>query len=280
MDALAPLLGRTLVIVAHPDDEAVTCAALMQRMREAYVLFCTDGGPLDPYFWSGYGSREAYSLVRQDEARLALSHVGVTNVEFLKTRSGEHIVDQQLFRRLPEVIEAAFQVVSRVRPQALLTLAYEGTHPDHDSCNFITAVVAREKSLPAWEMPVYKLFRKEERKFQPFVPGPQPVISLHPTPDEIARKRQALQGYTSQGNFLVRFASVEESFRPLPAYDYTQPPHEGVLGYEAWHWSMTGKEVSAAFAACLNSRAELKTRENILTDLAESKGCREGSHDP
>src|SRR3954464_14150939 len=49
MDLLAPLLGRTLVIVAHPDDEAVACAALLQRMREAHVLFCTDGGPLDPW---------------------------------------------------------------------------------------------------------------------------------------------------------------------------------------------------------------------------------------
>ena len=64
MHALAPLLGRTLIIVAHPDDEAVTCAALMQRMREPYVLFCTDGAPLDPYFWKKYGSREAYSLLR------------------------------------------------------------------------------------------------------------------------------------------------------------------------------------------------------------------------
>lgn len=38
MHALAPLFGRTLIIVTHPDDEAVTCAALMQRMREPYVF--------------------------------------------------------------------------------------------------------------------------------------------------------------------------------------------------------------------------------------------------
>jgi LmbE family N-acetylglucosaminyl deacetylase len=239
--------------VAHPDDEAVTCAALMQRMREPHVLFCTDGGPLDSYFWNRYGSREAYSRLRQKEARLALSHVGVTNVEFLKTRSGEHIIDQQLFQRLPEAIDAASEAVSRIRPQALLTLAYEGTHPDHDSCSFITSVIAREKSLPAWEMPVYKLFRKENRKFQTFMPTPQPAISLQPTSDEIARKREALEAYASQGDFLVRFASVEESFRALPEYEYAQPPHEGVLNYEAWQWSMTGKQVCAAFEAYLHT---------------------------
>ncbi len=126
MDTLAPLSGRTLIIVAHPDDEAVTCGSLMQRMREPHVLFCTDGAPLDPYFWSRYDSREAYSLLRQKEARLALSRQGVTSVEFLKIQSGEHIIDQHLFERLPGAIEAVFQVVSRVCPEALLTLADEG----------------------------------------------------------------------------------------------------------------------------------------------------------
>jgi len=258
MDALAHLLERTLVIVAHPDDEAVTCAALMQRMREPYVLFCTDGAPLDPYFWSRYDSREAYSLVRQKEARLALSHVGVTNVEFLKTRSGEYIIDQQLFQRLPEAIEAALEVVDRVRLQALLTLAYEGGHPDHDSCNFITSVIGRERSLHTWEMPVSRLFQKAAPKFQTLIPSAQPAVSLRPARDEITRKRKALEAYVSQGHFLVRFDSVDESFRPLAEYDYARPPHEGVLNYEAWQWSMTGKQVSAAFEAYLNSRAGLE----------------------
>jgi LmbE family N-acetylglucosaminyl deacetylase len=234
MEALAPLLGRTLIIVAHPDDEAVTCAALMQRMQEPSVLFCTDGAPLDPYFWSRHGSREAYSLLRQEEARLALSRVGVQKVEFLKTHSGKHIIDQQLFRRLPVAIDAASEVVSRLRPAALLTLAYEGTHPDHDSCSFLSSITADECSLTAWEMPVYKLFREENRKFQKSIPAPEPYISLQPTSDEIVRKRHALQAYTSQGDFLVRFDSAAESFRPMVGYDYAQPPHAGVLGYEAW----------------------------------------------
>jgi LmbE family N-acetylglucosaminyl deacetylase len=129
MDPLDPLLGRTLVIVAHPDDEAVACAALLQRIREPHVLFCTDGGPLDPWFWERYGSREAYSLLRQKEARVALKAIGVTDVNILKTRSGEPIIDQQLFQHLPAAVEAVSDVVSRIRPQALLTLAYEEVTP-------------------------------------------------------------------------------------------------------------------------------------------------------
>jgi N-acetylglucosamine malate deacetylase 2 len=252
VDELDQLLGRTLIIVAHPDDEAVACAALIQRMREPYVLFCTDGGPLEKYFWERYGSRHAYSLMRQEEARVALSHVNVKHVEFLRTRADEHIIDQQLFQHLPEATEAVSQVVSGVRPQALLTLAYEGGHPDHDSCNFITSIIARERSLPAWEMPIEPLFKKEQRKFQKLRSAPQPAIQLHPTAEEIARKHQVLAAYASQGN-LAYLDSVVETFRPLPAYDYARLPHEGVLNYEAWHWSMTGKQVCAAFEAYLAS---------------------------
>jgi hypothetical protein len=117
-------------------------------------------------------------------------------------------------------------------------------------------VVARERSLPAWEMPVYTLFHKGKREFQTFMPAPEPVIMLHPTQKEIARKHRMLQSYESQGNFLVNFDRVDESFRPLAQYDYGRPPHEGVLNYEAWQWSMTGKQVSAAFVEYLRQRAQ------------------------
>jgi LmbE family N-acetylglucosaminyl deacetylase len=255
MDPLDPLLGRTLVIVAHPDDEAVACAALLQRIREPHVLFCTDGGPLDPWFWERYGSREAYSLLRQKEARVALKAIGVTDVNILKTRSGEPIIDQQLFQHLPAAVEAVSDVVSRIRPQALLTLAYEGGHPDHDSCSFITSLIAGERSIPAWEMPIEPLFKKVERRWQTFLTPAQPAVSLHPTADEIARKRRALEAYASQGDF-AGIAAADETFRPLPEYDYTLRPHEGVLNYESWQWTMTGDQVSASFAAYLDSRSE------------------------
>jgi N-acetylglucosamine malate deacetylase 2 len=136
----------------------------------------------------------------------------------------------------------------------LLTLAYEGGHPDHDSCNFITSIIARQRSLPAWEMPIEPLFKKVERNFQKLRSAPQPAIQLHPTADEIARKHQVLEAYASQGD-LAYLDSVLETFRPLPAYDYTRPPHDGVLNYEAWQWSMTGRQVSAAFEAYLASNA-------------------------
>ena len=188
--------------------------------------------------------------MREKEAHLALEALGVTHVEFLKTRSGESIIDQQLFRRLSDAVPAVSDVVTRIRPDAVLTLAYEGGHPDHDSCSFITSIVAREQSLPAWEMPVEPLFKTVQRKLQTFLQPAQYVVTLNPTPEEIARKQRALDAYTSQGSF-TGIANVKENFRPVPAYDYTRRPHQDVLNYESWQWKMTGDQVSSAFEAYL-----------------------------
>src|SRR5262249_37360443 len=64
-DPLQPLLGATLILVAHPDDEVIACGALMQRMEKAVVLFATDGAPRDERFWKQHGSRYAYAGLRR-----------------------------------------------------------------------------------------------------------------------------------------------------------------------------------------------------------------------
>src|ERR1035437_3569252 len=111
MKALQPLLGRTLLVMAHPDDECVTYGALLQRMADPIVRFMTDGAPRDPYFWGRYGSREAYATLRQQAARRALARIRVQRVEFVsdgyhgRRRPGggaasDILVDQELFRNL------------------------------------------------------------------------------------------------------------------------------------------------------------------------------------
>ena len=100
MDPLQPLLNKTLIVVAHPDDEVIAFGALMQRMRDAVVVFATDGAPRDDYFWKDYGSREAYARVRREEAGKALSIVGARPV-FLDDFVAGDLVDQELFRNLP-----------------------------------------------------------------------------------------------------------------------------------------------------------------------------------
>ena len=85
MDALQPLLGTILVLVAHPDDEVIGFGALMQRMKQAVVVFATDGAPRDQYFWQPHGSRHAYAEIRRQEAQQALAIAGARPV-FLTDR--------------------------------------------------------------------------------------------------------------------------------------------------------------------------------------------------
>jgi len=138
MSEVHALLGRTLVLVAHPDDEAAGCGILLQRMRDPVVIFATDGAPHDDYFWRQYGSRQAYAEIRRAEAHDALAIVRVNQFEFLRSpRTSELFVDQELFLNVSDALQGLDAVLDRRCPEAQLTLAYEGGHPDHDTCNFL-----------------------------------------------------------------------------------------------------------------------------------------------
>ena len=255
MEALAPLLGRTLVLVAHPDDEAVACGGLLQRMREPVVVICTDGAPRDEFFWREYGSRVRYAAVREQEAREALHHVGGGDPLFLHhLQDGSDIfVDQELCRRLPQAVEMISDMIVLQRPDAILAPAYEGGHPDHDACNFIAAVVGREYQIPVWEVPLYQR-EPGETQFQRFVRPRGNEVLLDISGEELERKLAMWDSYVSQRTVLTQFVPELEIFRPLAAYDYSSPPHEGKLVYEAWGWPIRGWELCDHFRQFYNSR--------------------------
>lgn len=246
LSQLKPLLGRTLVIVAHPDDETISCGGLLQAMREPCVVFATDGAPEDDYFWRKYGTRERYAALREEEARAALSEVGVSEIEFLANQSETPLVDQYLYRSLPAAFAALSRIVERRCPECLLTLAYEGGHPDHDSVSFLSAQLGRAFSIPVWEAPLYHRNANGGGVYQQFVEERLEVIAHKVDGEKLAAKLRMLRCYKSQFNALPSFNSELERFRPQWIYDYSQRPHSGKLNYEVWHWRMTPEEVCAA----------------------------------
>lgn len=260
---LQQLLRRTLLIVAHPDDECIAYGTLLQRMSEPRVVYATDGAPQDPYFWQKHGSRSDYAQLRQREARNALARVGVIEVEFMADvaeQFGARFEDQGLFRVLPQAYSALASIVERVRPEALATLAYEGGHPDHDSCNLLTSELSKAYGIPAWEAPLYHREPGNEKGHvvQDFVRRDGSEEFLRGLPEELERKRAMCAEYPSQGDFLGTFQLEREIVRPLHAYDYTNPAHAGKLNYEVWQWHMTGEEVSREFAKFLSGREAAK----------------------
>ncbi len=251
MSDLSQLLERTLVLVAHPDDETAGCGGLLQRMANPVVVFATDGAPRDSYFWDKYGSRLRYQRVREDEARAALSVIGVSEVEFLGAEplgGGEGICDQELYLHLADASDRLVKLIQRHRPQAILSLAYEGGHPDHDSCSMIAARVGAQYQLAVWEFPLYFRQSSEGIRYQDFlVPDANEDVTVKLTSAELANKKAMLQAYVSQYPFVLEFDPRVEHFRPQHAYDYTRPPHAGKLNYEAWGWPISGADVSAAY---------------------------------
>jgi LmbE family N-acetylglucosaminyl deacetylase len=257
-DPLQPLLGRTLVIVAHPDDETITCGGLLQQMQEPCVVFATDGAPEDEYFWGRFGSRERYATIREDEAVAALAAVGVKEVEFLARQSSAALTDQRLYRALPAAFSALSAIVERRRPECLLTLAYEGGHPDHDACNFLGAQLARSAGIPLWEAPLYHRDANGGGVHQEFVEEHGEVLEYVVDGEELEAKLRMLGCYKSQFTSLPPFETGLERFRPEATYDYSRRPHAGKLNYEYWQWRMTPEEVCAAFVDFASATAPLQ----------------------
>ena len=259
-DRLEPLTGTTVMLVAHPDDEVIAFGALMQRMKKAVVVFATDGAPRDRYFWNEYGSRDAYAQVRQQEARQALSIVRGQPI-FLSELVNSGIVDQELFRCLPEAVKAFEEVVSQVEPDCLLTLAYEGGHPDHDACCFISLQVGRLRNVPVWESPLYHRHSDGSSAVQNFPQRTAGEVEVQVAGEELRKKLEMFHTYKSQKLTLDLFRPEVEQFRPIADYDFTRRPFPWKLNYEHWQWPMTGDEVSQAFASYLLER-ELAAKSN------------------
>jgi N-acetylglucosamine malate deacetylase 2 len=253
MGSLERLLGRTMLIVSHPDDETIGCGALLQRMREPVVVFLTDGAPRDPYFWSAHGSREAYADIRAAEARNALYRIGVNNLFFLHSDGGA-IPDQELYLNLGLAHAGLAELITQVSPEALLSSSYEGGHPDHDACCFLVGVLASEMNLPAWELPLYHR-RGNVVEFQKFLRASGDEVRIVSTGDELLLKRAMIGAYKSQYDVLRQFSPETETFRPMIKHDFSRPPHAGKLNYESWGWRMTGQDLCNAFVAFSNTLA-------------------------
>jgi LmbE family N-acetylglucosaminyl deacetylase len=250
--SIQQLLGTTLVLVAHPDDEVIGFGGLMQQMKRAVVVFATDGAPRDPYFWKSYGSREAYAEVRRQEARAALNAVGAIPI-FLADRVEGGIADQELFQRLPEAMSELEKLLAEVKPDCLLTLAYEGGHPDHDAACFLATQAGHRRQLPVWESPLYHRHSDGSGRVQQFPVATGMEIEQQVQGETLEKKLQMFHSYVSQKLTLDQFRPQSELFRPVKDYDFTQPPMNCRLNYEIWQWKMTGAEVSAAFAAFLGA---------------------------
>src|ERR1043165_7251384 len=132
---------RILILVPHPDDEVVGCAAAIARARaqgaRVYAAYLSHGciprEAMWPWERRSYQKRVAR---RMSEADCAASFLGLTVVEKNTRRAA-----RQVWRELAEVREEVEQAFAACAPDVLWVPAYEGGNPDHDALNALASTL-------------------------------------------------------------------------------------------------------------------------------------------
>ena len=217
----------------HPDDEIVGFCAAIGRARAAgarvhtiYLTHCCVDADTQ---WPWRRRRHAAIVGRRRaEAEAAAKVLGVTPVGWA-TRAARH-----LWRDLDAGEAEVRAAVARYGIDQIWAPAYEGGNPDHDGANAIARRLAGE-GVAVLEFAEYNFVggRTRLQRF-PKLNGQEQWIEL--SAEERALKRRALRVYASEQSNLIYVDTRKECFRPLPAYDYARPPHEGLLWYARFQW--------------------------------------------
>jgi LmbE family N-acetylglucosaminyl deacetylase len=256
-------LGTSLlIVVAHPDDEVLGAGAQLARLGGVRLLHITDGAPRNERDAqaAGFESWQDYAKARREELLAALALAGVE-----PGRADQlDIPDQAASLRMVELAETLAAGFQERGSEIVMTHPYEGGHPDHDATAFaVHAACAllrqRRRRAPAIvEMTSYH-GDPSGRVMSEFLPWPDvQVTTLVLGGAERALKRRLVDCFSTQAPVLADFPIDVERFRPAPAYDFTRPPHEGTLHYEAYDWGMDGvrwrilaREALAALKLCV-----------------------------
>ena len=257
---------RLLVIVAHPDDEAIGAGALLASYPDAMIAHLTDGGGADDVAARarGFASRGEYAAARRAEVATALSLIGIS-ADRIRSLG---IPDGAAGLRLVESCHHVMELLDDVQPDVVLTHPYEGGHSDHDAVAFsvqlAAGVLRREggKSPIVLELTSYHN-RNGERVRGHFLPRVgQRVRTVILDAAARIRKSEMLARFTSQRDVLEKFPVDVERFRVAPRYRFTEAPHDGLLDYELRCLRITGDEWRARAAVALE---QLRARRRAVS---------------
>ncbi len=235
---------RTVIVVAHPDDEIIGAGARLPRLRDATILHVTDGSPTDlaDTLRAGCAARSDYAALRRRELESVLAVVGMKPYR----AHCLDVPDLQASLRLVEISRRLADIFAELQCEVALTHPYEGGHPDHDATAFCVhtacRILERSRVRPPLIVEMASCFVENGRRvtgsFLSQDDEATIVRELHPT--EQALKRHLLNTSSSQWQALRDFRVDREVFRVAPDYDFVRPPHPGRLYYELSRWGMTG----------------------------------------
>jgi LmbE family N-acetylglucosaminyl deacetylase len=230
------------IVAAHPDDEVIGAGLLLPVFAPSLaVIYVTDGAPRtgDDARKAGCASWREYADLRRRESLSALAAAGAGGATVFRL----NCPDQRAAFRIAENTFNLLEIFGMVRPELVLTHAYEGGHPDHDA-------TAASVHAAAW------LSRRQFRllEFAGYHSGPggmececfpdrsADVLERRLTKEQSSWKRKILNCYASQAAVLRQFPLGNEPLRPAVSCNFTAAPHEGQLYYERFGWGISPPE--------------------------------------
>jgi LmbE family N-acetylglucosaminyl deacetylase len=249
---------RVMVVSPHPDDEVIGAGTRLPNLSNSIVAQVTNGSPPDDQDAraAGFKDPEEYARARETELREALQLAGASNIVHLG------FPDQGTSHHLSELIYCLRELIQSHAPDYVLTVPYEGGHPDHDSTAF--AVCAACEELDSWTRPsIIEMLSYHERngicEMEAFLGETTNVLSVELTEHERAFKRQLFGCFKTQQRVLCWFPMRLEKFRFAPRYDFLRPPHDGPLYYEKFPWGMQGARWRQLAREALTRRHECES---------------------
>jgi LmbE family N-acetylglucosaminyl deacetylase len=251
---------RTLILAAHPDDETIGASVVLSRFPQSSVAFLTDGAPRDTRLWSPgvHGTREAYAKIRRQEAFQALAYAGVCQQRGFWLGG----VDQEAAFGIGVLVGQFGKLLAEMRPEIVITHAYEGGHPDHDSAAVITRIASSSLETSPLVLEMTSYHARDGRcvtgEFLNSDAAAELCFELLSADRD--RKRQMMDAYASQRLVLENFPIDCERLRIAPEYNFSEPPHPGKLWYECMGWPMTGAHWRESAASAMASLQEHSCR--------------------
>ncbi len=241
---------RTVLVVAHPDDETVGFGGHLGRFDDLVIVHLTDGAPADPADArrAGCASPAEYAALRRRELDRAIDALGAAP---RRVRYGA--TDQDTIGDLRRIADALVHDLGGAA--AVITHPYEHGHPDHDTAALAVALACARlgPAAPArFEVPSYHL-RGGLTVLGAFWPdGGSPETILPLDDAQLAAKRAALACFGSQADMLGSFPLEPERIRPAPCYDFRAPAPPGEAWYDRFGWRMTSARWRGEAVAALD----------------------------
>ena len=229
-------MRKILFLIPHPDDEVVGCCSIIRKFKkngkQIYLFFITNGVLSEKSSWV-WDKKKIKSRVisRKNEMKAVLKLLNIKDYFF------QNIPTRTLKDNIPATLKRIKKIINLKQIDTIFCPAYEGGHQDHDVLNFISSKFLNRYKI--YEFAEYNYFNRKIN-VNSFIKNLKGQKILELSKEEILFKEKCLEIYKSERKNLSYIKVFKECYRPLINYDYSKPPHKGILFYRrysffSWH---------------------------------------------